>query len=196
MQLQPTSNTQFGARFISSPSVMTKLENGKWMQDKVNFVKLNTSSHSDLKTLKDVITLWGGQNLSKAISEEAHILGKESNVYALTTQVGHFKKLNPKDVLGLITTGDVKTKESSVEVFKVGTDPIFAYEQNRRSRNVKHIAKAMFQEVIGMLHKNDNVKNVNVHIEAGDERFLSRLGFKPYSIDQYALSKDSFEILG
>lgn len=192
MQVQQTNNVQFGARFISSVPVKVKTESGKWIDNSVNFIKLETSKKTDVKALENLESLWGGKNLSSGVAEEARILGRKSHVYALTKQSSNFNNVNHRDILGVMTTDSVHLAKGDVSIFKIGTDPMFAYEQNGRHRQVKHIAKSMLRAFVGMLQKNKDVDSVVAHSDIQDTRFLQRLKFNQTAIDKFELSRENF----
>ena len=77
----------------------------------------------------------------------------------------------------MITTGEV-TKGQATELFKIGTNPKFAYEQKRTKRSIKHIATTML-ECLKIL--NGNSKFVVENAEPQEIKFLSKVGINPSS---------------
>lgn len=55
----------------------------------------------------------------------------KSNIYALTTQTDNFEKLDATKVLGIMSADKVNPKTKLAEIFKIGTNPKYAYEQNK-----------------------------------------------------------------
>ena len=166
MQIQSTDNLQFGAGLVRRVNL-----NGK----KVNFVKFNTGSKNDVKALAEIKTLWGGKNLSAGIAEEAEILGKDAQIYGLTLQSNNFRNVDSSKVLGLISTDKI-TKGKETEVFKIGTNPKYAYEQKRSKRSIKHIASTMLENIKNL---NGNSKLVVNNAEPQEMKFLNKVGIEP-----------------
>lgn len=164
MEIQRTNNINFCASLIQRVKI-----NGK---SGYNFIKFNTGSQKDVKALEGVEKLWGGKNLSGGIAEEARILGKDSQIYGLTTQQNNFRNIDSSKVLGLVTTGEV-TKGKATELFKIGTNPQYAYEQKRAKRSIKHIAFTMLECLRKM---NGNSKFVVTNPEPQEVKFLSKVG--------------------
>lgn len=191
MQVQQTTSQNFGARLIRPATIRIKNDKGKWINDTANFIKFDTTKKADVEALERLAYHWDDANLSAGVAEEARILRGKSEVYALTNQKYDFKNINPKDILGVMTTDKTKNAKGNVEVFKIGTDPTFAYEQNRRSRSVKHIARAMVNEFVRLVNKNKQVDAIVVHSEPGEEKFLSKVGFK--KMDETLTPKYSIE---
>ena len=164
MQIQ-TNNVQFEAGLIRRVNIGGR---------KASFIKFNTGSKRDVKALEGIETLWGGKNLSGGIAEEARILGKDAEIYGLTLQDKDFRKVDSSKVLGLVTTGDI-VKGQETELFKIGTNPKYAYEQKRSRRSIKHIALTML----------DNIKKMNGNsglfvnsAEPQEVTFLDKAGIK------------------
>ncbi len=180
MQIIPqNNNVHFGARLIGSASIKVKNAANKWVQEPVNLIKLETNKTADLGVLDSVDYLWSGRNLSGSIAEEAHIMGGGTGIYALTRQQNGFDRIKPLDILGIMSTNSLyKTKPDSVEIFKIGTKPLYAYEQNHRQRDVKNVAKTMVKKFVEHLKKDTKAGSVVVHADPGDVKFLSRIGMK------------------
>lgn len=195
MQVQQTTNQNFGARLIRPATIRIKNDKGKWINDTVSFIKFDTTKKADVQALEKLAYHWDDVNLSSGVAEEARILRGKAEVYALTNQKDDFKNINPKDILGVMTTDKTKNAKGNVEVFKIGTDPTFAYEQNRRKRSVKHIAKAMVNEFVRLVNKNKQVEAVVVYSEPNEEKFLSKVGFKKLDdtlAPKFAIEREQF----
>lgn len=175
MQTDYSNNIQFGMKFISPAKI--KVKNGKYWKDlDVSFVKFETEKAADRKALRDVAKIWSNKNLSGAISEEAEILKDKSHIYALTLQKTDNGVILTDHILGLLTTDAIKKTGELIELFKIGTNPKFAYEQNRRTREVKHVAKNLinsFKEYAAKLSKTPVGVN---YAEAEEVKFLQRTG--------------------
>lgn len=169
--------TQFGARYIAPVNVKGKYKN-KWHDINVNLIKFETNLGQELSNIEAVKYIWGGKNLSASVAEEARKCGGLANVYALTRQQANFEKVIPSEILGIMTTGPIKKGEETVEIFKIGAHPRYAYEQNRRSRDVKHIASGMV-EAFRQLAKESGVEPVVLCSEPREEKFLRKVGLKP-----------------
>lgn len=200
MQIKQTNSQNFGARFISPATIKIKNDKGKWVDDTVSFIKLNTGRKADVKAIEDVKYHWDGQNLSGGVAEEVKILGNKAEVFALTTQTDNFERVNPKDILGVMSTDKIYKAKGDVEIFKIGSDPAFAYEQNHRHRSIRHVAKSMLQEFVKLLNKNKDIDNVVVHSDFNDRKFLNRVGFKLVEdglAPKYSINKNEFsEFIG
>lgn len=173
------SNTQFGAKFISPAKVRYKA--GKvWKDLDVSLIKFDTNKMEDRSKLDAVSRLWGGKNMSAAIAEEANILGGGSHVYGITLQKGNIEEnVLPDHILGLMSTGAAQKYRKNIEMFKIGTNPKFAYEQNRRTRDIKHIARGMieaFKSYIG-----GTPKLTVSYAEPSEVKFLNKVGIEPQS---------------
>ena len=135
MEIQRTNNLQFGARFISPAKIKYKAPNGKWEKMDVSFIKFDTYKKSDVSLVENISQLWNNKNLSGAIAEEANILGRKSQIYALTSQLKDFEQINPRQVLGLMTTGKIK-KGEDVEIFKIGTNNYKSIDEFKGKMNL------------------------------------------------------------
>ncbi len=173
--------TYFGATYIGTGKIKGKL-NKSWKEADFNLIKFETNLGKDLNNIDAVRYLWGGKNMSAEISEEARLTGGAANVYALTGQEGKFEKIDPSKIVCLMSTGKIQKGEDTVEVFKIGTHPRYAYEQNRRSRDVKHIARATI-EAFRELAEKSGVKPVVYVAEPQDAKFLQKVGLEPLKTD-------------
>ncbi len=177
MNIQPTNNVQFGGKLIA-PTVVKQKVNKRWKDMPVNFVKFNTGDKFDRLSINFLSLLWkGGKNLSGAIAEEASILKGDSNIYAITTQTDNFEKLDATKVLGIMSADKVNPKTKLAEIFKIGTNPQYAYEQNKKHRDIKHIATAMIDSFTQLISKKG--KPFVSHVENGEEKFLEKVNLKP-----------------
>ena len=167
MEIKGTNNIQFGAQLVKRVKIDGK---GGY-----NFIKFNTGTKNDVKTLSDIKTLWGGENLSAGIAEEAEILGKEANIYGLTLQTDNFRNADSSKVLGLVSTGKI-VKGKETEIFKIGTNPEYAYEQKRQKRSIKHIASIMLENIRKL---SGNSKLIVNNAELQDMKFLNKAGITP-----------------
>lgn len=173
MELNVGNNQAFGAKLISPAKVKTKI--GKyWKNQDVNFVKVDTRNRAeDVKTLQEVEKLWGGQNLSNEFTRVAELSKGNANIYALTTQTDNLEKLEADKILGMIDTSKIK-KKGAVDIYRVATNPKYAYEQNTRTRDKKHIAKELVESFKKML--GPKAKAIAEFAEAADMKFLKRIG--------------------
>lgn len=175
MQIQSTNNVQFGAKYISPATI--KVKAGKrWKDSQVNFIKFNVSKKEDVKALNDVNALWGDRNLSGSIVEEVKNLGKDTHVYGVTTQTAGFDTVDSSKILGLVTTDKIAKGVKEVGVYRIGTTPKYAYAQNKRKRDIKHIATAMYESVKNLASKKAKAPIVCKNVEPEDSKFLSKLG--------------------
>lgn len=170
--------TQFGAYYVSSSKIKGKIR-GRWHDVNVNLVKFETNLHSDLRNIEAVSYLWGGKNLSKSIANEALTQGGGAHIYGLTYQTDSFDKIDPSKIIGLMSTQNFCKGAKETEIFKIGTNPKYAYEQNRKVRDVKHIAKAMI-EAFSEYADRFGVKPVVSFIDSPNEaKFLNKVGLVP-----------------
>lgn len=184
----------FGAIPVSKTHIPVK-KAAKWAAQEVSFVRFNPKLANDMDTLKGVKSLWKGENLSAAIAEEAEIV--KSPVYALVSQNENLKKILPENVLGLFTTDKIDKLTDTVEIYKLGVNPEFAYAQKRRSREIKHVASTMIREFVKFLDKKFNVKSVVIGSEDDSVRFYQRMGIpeRKNSINVFEIKKDMFRDL-
>lgn len=169
--------TQFGTRYIGPASVKAKIKH-RWRDVDVNVIKFETNLGKELNCIEALKYLWSGKNLSASIAEEARICGGASNVYAITSQERKLDKIEPSKILGVMTTGKIKKGEPTVEVYKIGVNPKYAYEQNKKSRELKHIATALIDAFAKKARKS-GVEPIVSFAEPGEEKFLSKVGLKP-----------------
>ncbi len=170
MQIQKTNDVSFGASVVRHIKLTGK--NGK--QFKANFIKFNTRRAKDVKALENIRTLWGGRNLSAGISEEAKILGKDSYIYGLTLQNNNFCDVDGSKVLGLVSTSKV-VRGNDTEIFKIGTNPKYAYEQKHSRRSIKNIAKLMLDAIKDL---NGNKSLFASNVEENEKRFVEKVGIR------------------
>lgn len=171
MQLQKTNGIQFRASLVRPVKLIGK--NGKSYN--ANFIKFNTGSAKDVKSLEAIKVLWGGKNLSAGIAEEAKILGKEAQIYGLTLQSQGFKNIDSSQVLGLVSTDNIQ-KGKDTEIFKIGTNPKYAYEQKKSKRTIRHIARNMLESIKRL---NGNKALLVNNPEQGDMKFLKKMEIEP-----------------
>lgn len=182
MQVNSVDNTHFGAKLISPAKI--KYKAGKYWKDfDVSFIKFETNKVEDRTKLDAVNYLWGGKNLSASIAEEANILGGKSNVYGLTLQQSNFEHVLPDHILGLVTTSKVRKGDSDIEIFKIGTNPKYAYEQNRRTRDIKHIAVAMLDALRDYTGRKDAPRLYVHYADPKEMKFLTRVGVETQTND-------------
>lgn len=175
MEVRSIDNTQFGAKLVAPAKIRYKA--GRlWKDLDVNLVKFETAKMSDRAKLDAVSRLWGGRNLSSSIAEEANILGGKSNVYGLTLQQTNLNDVMPDHILGLMTTGKVTKNSDKIEVFKIGTHPKYAYEQNHRSREIKHIATSMLETLKAYTGKKAAPKLYTHYATPEEMKFLNKVG--------------------
>ena len=184
----------FGAIPISRTHIPVK-KSGRWVAQEVSFVRFNPKLTNDMDTLKDVKAIWKGNNLSASIAEEAEIV--KSPVYALVSQKENLKKILPENVLGLFTTDKIDKLTDTVEIYKLGVNPEFAYAQKRRSREVKHVGSTMIREFVEFIDKKFNVKSIVIGSEDDSVRFYQRMGIpeRENSINVFEIKKDMFKTL-
>ncbi len=175
MQVYSNNNVQFGAKYVAPAHVKFK-DAKKWKDASVNFIKFETTKVSDRTALDQISRLWGGKNLSGAIADEANILGGKAHVYGVTTQEANFDHVDPRKILGLVSTDKITKNSSEINVFKIGTNPKFAYEQNKRNRSIRHIAKSMIEALKLTTYKNTNPKIVTQYAEPQEVKFLNKAG--------------------
>lgn len=175
MQIYSNNNVQFGARYVAPTSVKLK-DAKKWKDVSVNFIKFETAKEDDRRTLDQVSRLWGGKNLSSAIADEANILGGNAHIYGVTTQESNFDHVDPSKVLGFVSTDKFTKKAGEIPIFKIGTNPKFAYEQNKRKRSIKHIATSMIEALKLTTYKKANTKIVTQYAEPQEVKFLNKTG--------------------
>lgn len=177
MNIQPTNNVNFSGRLLA-PAIVKQKVNNKWKDMPVNFVKFNTRDKFDRLSINVLSYLWGhGKNLSGPIAEEVSILRGKTNIYALTTQTDNFEKLDATKVLGIMSADKVNPKTKLAEIFKIGTDPQYAYEQNKKHRDIKHIATTLIDSFTQYISKKG--KPCVSHVEPGEEKFLEKVNLKP-----------------
>lgn len=182
MEVRSIDRTQFGAKLISPAKV--KYKAGKYWKDlDVSFIKFETTKVTDRSKLDAVSYIWDGRNLSKSIAEEANILGGKSNIYGLTLQKTDFDNILPDHILGLVSTGKVKNAQDGVEIFKIGTNPKFAYEQKRRSRDIKHIAATLLDSLRALAGGKKSPKLYANYANPEEIKFLNRVGIEPRSTE-------------
>lgn len=183
MEVRSVDRTQFGAKLISPAKV--KYKAGKYWKDlDVNFIKFETNKVADRSKLDAVSYLWDGKNLSSSIAEEANILGGSSNVYGLTLQKTNFENILPDHILGLMTTSKVKKGQAEdIEIFKIGTNPKFAYEQQRRSRDIKHIAATLLASLRALAGGKKSPKLYVHYADSQEMKFLNKVGIESKSAD-------------
>ena len=175
MNLDCKNTQSFGAKYVSPAKIKTKV--GKYWKDlDVNFVKVDTRKNAaDVKALQEVDKLWEGQNLSGEFNRVAELSKGKANIYALTTQKCNLENLEADKVLGLIDTAAVKQK-GAVDVYRVATSPKYAYEQNTRTRDKKHIARGLVKSFKNLL--GPKAKAVAEFAEASDMPFLKKIGLE------------------
>lgn len=173
MDLKCNGTQSFGAKYVSPAKIKAKV--GKyWKNQDVNFVKVDTRNNAaDVQTIRDVEKLWGGQNLSNEFTRVAELSKGNANIYALTTQTDNLEKLEADKILGMIDTSNIK-KKGVVDIYRVATNPKYAYEQNTRTRDKKHIAKELVESFKKML--GPKAKAIAEFAEATDMKFLKRIG--------------------
>lgn len=165
MQTANISNQNFGAS-LSSKVKIKHLQNGQWRNKSVSFVKFDTYKTKDRTAIKEVSELWGGDNFSASIAEEADILGKASHVYGITLQDKNFGNIDSQKVLGLLTTDKIDKTTEAVEVYRIGVIPEFSHSY--KNRKVKHIGTALVEGLRKTLNKNSENPNPKINVSLTD----------------------------
>ena len=133
----------------------------------------------------------------RGVHDQAVIL--DDPVYAITSQTSDFKNLEPKKILGMITTNQTKNStDDTLEIFRVGVTPKYAYSQNKNSRDVKHIGTALVKKLVEILHRKTDIKRVvAVAEEPSEVNFLQKLNMKEKSSNfrytNFELNKENFD---
>ncbi len=191
------NNVAFGARKIGTTNIQAKINN-TWKEIPVSIVRLNPQSNKgDLFALEDVTRLWSGKNLSVEIEGQS----KNFNipVFALTTQNKNFQNINPKKILGMLTTNKFKSNtEDSAEIFKIGVNPQFAYAQNKNKRDIKHIGMALIKKFVDLIDKRTNVQSVSATAkEPSEAKFLQKVNMKEknsnFKYKNFEIQKENFD---
>ena len=178
MEIQKSNNIQFGARYISPAKVQQKY-GSKWKDLDVHFIKFETNKEEDRFALGNIRNLWNRRNLSAGIAEEAEILGRNAQIYAITTQKDFSGSIEPNQVLGLMSTDKLQRGKDTIQIFKIGSNPSYAYAQKKRNRDIKHIATSLIEAFKGYA-KSKGTKNVIVNYADPDEmKFLAKVGLEP-----------------
>ena len=190
-------NVSFGARRIGTANIRAKIDN-KWKEIPVSFVRLHPKTNKgDKEALASVTKMWQGKNLSGSIQEQSEI--SNDPVFALTTQNENFKNINPKKILGMLTTNDFKrNSEDTAEIFRVGVNPKYAYTQNKNKRDIKHIGAALIKKFVDLVDKRTNVQRVVAIAEEPSEvRFLEKLNMKEknstFKYTNFEIKKENFD---
>ena len=190
-------SVSFKARRIATTNIKAKLQD-KWKEIPVNLVRLHPKTNKgDRLALDSVTRLWNNKNLSGSIQEQAAICNDP--VFALTTQKDNFKNINPKKILGMMTTNEFKkSPEDTVEIFRIGVNPEYAYAQNRNQRDIKHVGAAMVRKLVDLLNKKTNVQRVvAVAEEPSEARFLRKLNMKEknanFRYTNFEVAKENFD---
>lgn len=166
---------------------------GKWLKEEVTLVRFNPRLNSDMATLKGVQKRWHGQNMSASIEEEARIV--KSPVYGLVRQNSDFKNIDEKNVLGLFTTDKIDRTTDSVEIYRLGTNPEYAYAQKKRHRDMKHIGSTMIKKFVEFLDSKTNVQKVTIASEPESVKFYRRMHIpeRENGLNVFELNKDQFQ---
>ena len=191
------NSVSFGARMLGTVNIKTKISN-RWKDVPMSFVRLHPKyNQGDRLALSTITRLWEGKNLSGSILDQAVIL--DDPVYAITSQTSDFKNLEPKKILGMITTNQTKNStDDTLEIFRVGVTPKYAYSQNKNSRDVKHIGTALVKKLVEILHRKTDIKRVvAVAEEPSEVNFLQKLNMKEKSSNfrytNFELNKENFD---
>ncbi len=177
MEIQRTNNIQFGARYMGPAKVKSKVGT-KWKDLEVSFIKFETVKQEDRKVLNNICRLWNRKNLSAGIAEEANILGSNAQIYALSKQKDFSGSVDPNQILGLMSTDKIQRGKDTVQIYKIGTTPEYAYAQKRRSRDIKHIASSLVDSFRAIAKKHGNKEVVVNYADQEDLKFLSKVGLE------------------
>lgn len=196
MQVNPIqqNNINFRAKLISPATI--KYKNGiRWNDFNVRFIKFNTHNKADRETIKQVAGIWNNHNMSDTIAEEVDILGNKSEVYAITSQRKNFEKINPTNILSLMTTDKVNQTNSKVHIYRLGSKPEMSYAQNGNFRSIKYFAKSLLQSFVKFIEKNKNIDGIEVYPEPSDIKFLEKMNFKADGTDTFSLNREDYDKL-
>lgn len=182
----------FKAQYIQ-PVYIKKVKNNKYPQDqKVSFVKLDSSSFSDLEAVERVSEDWGGRDcfaydIKSTMSKEFYLPLKRNiskkEFYALTTQSENFNRLDNKKLLGIMQVDQVDTKNCELDFIEVGPDNMYGSTQ----RTYKNIGTALIETLIA---RNPD-KNITVNSIATARTFYEKLGFTKFenSLSRYIFKR-------
>ena len=137
----------FRANLINNTSVMKRgVLSNRYLPSEASFVKLDLRSTEDIKTLKKLRKLWSKSFLSQ-IYHDATMHPNKFNIYALTTQMDKFEKLNPKNILGL---AEATEDYNSATIEYLQTHPKYAYEESNTNRAFVGIGTSLLNTLKGI----------------------------------------------
>lgn len=187
------NNVNFKAKLINPAKIKVKVNYNKWVDDDCNFVKFNTSNEEDIQTINNIRKLWKNKNLSDSIAEELDIMGNKAEIFALTRQKDNFENMDAKMVLGLMTTDKINQLNRSINIYKIGSSPEFAYAQHIRHRSLKYTGKTLLQEFVKYIKGQKNIESIRIEAEPTDIDFLNRINFPKRVEDVFILNRENFD---
>jgi len=173
--LNNINQQQFGATKIGTVKIK-HLQNGEWVDKTANLIKFNQKR--DVEVLRDIDDLWHGKNCSREIARDAAILKGRVNTFGITLQNNNFKTADPEKIIGIASTDEITLFTPDVVIFRQGTIPEFAHENN--DRKVKHIGQALVEGLKKYAYRKTellpNVDPLCASHETMAQQFYNRIG--------------------
>ncbi len=145
---------------------------------KVSVAEVNPIDNNDVKTLKNVHSLWNG-NFSKNIYNDAaninlaNIQNADEKFYVLTRQKSNFENLNPEDILAesKIIINNPDTRSIYLDYLQVEPDNMYEAE----NRIYKRVGSSML-DFLKLYYPN---KDIHLHSVFSSIEFYVKNGFRP-----------------
>ncbi len=180
------NNISFTAKFISPAVVKKSLGTGKYLPKEVSCVELSANNKRDVQALKEVHELWGKNDYSGAIYDEAVCINDfyedyRPRFYAITKQKDSFEYLKAADVLGIAELSPNFGLIKSLDYLQ--TNPKFL---NKVLPAFKHVGTAMLNciENINKGHR------IEINSVPDAESFYLKNGYKRLEKDGHIFFKD------
>lgn len=129
--IDKTNSVSFGAKFVQNASVKKYLANeGKYVKDRVSFLKIDTNNVSDIKALETVAHYWVNEKYANTISCRAKSIFEGMRVgggkiYAISAQKENLKQLDPDRILGLVEIDELNPRIIHINHIQVKPDYIY-----------------------------------------------------------------------
>jgi len=179
MNIQKLNNINFGAKYIDTKTIsrfndFTKMG---YLPVDVSLVELNPKNLGDLDAVTKAVKNWGYEDeFGYCILDDlkamrnGYIDSKNDKIYAVTLQSDNFRKLNPKQILGL---GEItKKSKNQSEINYLQVEPASTFM--RGSKKYINVGRTLVEY---FMSKN-NFKELIVKATYKAANFYEKMGFE------------------
>ncbi len=182
-------NPSFGASCAGKITIKAKNEAGKFVPKDARVAILNVNYFPDFRAIRKLSNFWerktGGHIISSIFDYAQKDVAKVNEnypyrvYYAVTTQDGDLKKLDPKKILGIATVLE-KDNAKNHTVSWLQVNPFYNYSAKGHQRKYKNIGEQLIKFI-----REYGGKPLETNAEDDTVNFYKKIGFTPFTNEKY-----------